>query len=63
MEEHRISKDQKFNAAKELVSSYLRGEGGKNVTPEQIGPLFMQVFKSVDETLPDPEKRRVGLGV
>jgi hypothetical protein len=63
MEEHRISKDQKFQAARELVASYLRGEGGKNVSPDQIGPLFMQVFKSVDETLPEPEKRRIGLGI
>jgi len=63
MEEHRVTKDQKFSAARELVSNYLRGEGAKNVTPDQIGPLFTQVFNSIDEALPDPEKRRVGLGL
>jgi|GEM_PF-1648567 len=63
MEEHRVTKDQKFSAAKELVSNYLRGEGAKNVAPDQIGTLFTQVFKSIDDALPDPEKRRVGLGL
>jgi hypothetical protein len=63
MDDHRITKDQKFHVAKELVASYLRGEGGKNVSPDQIGPLFKQVFKSVDDTLPEPEKRQIGLGL
>lgn len=58
----RISKEQKLSAAKDIVASYLKGEGGKNVAPDQIGPLFSQVFNAIDQTLPDAEKRRVGLG-
>ncbi|WP_373531305.1 hypothetical protein [Vampirovibrio sp.] len=60
--EDRVSKEQKLFAAKDIVASYLKGEGGKNVSPEQIGQIFSQVFNTIDETLPDPEKRRVGLG-
>jgi hypothetical protein len=58
----RISKEVKLAAAKDLVSSYLRGEGGKSVAPNQIGEIFKQVFTTIDETFPDPEKRRIGLG-
>jgi hypothetical protein len=57
-----VSKEQKLFAAKDIVASYLKGEGGKNVSPEQIGQIFSQVFNTIDETIPDPEKRRVGLG-
>jgi hypothetical protein len=60
--EDRVSKEQKLFAAKDIVASYLKGEGGKNVSPEQIGQIFSQVFNTIDETIPDPEKRRVGLG-
>jgi len=59
----RISKESKFVAAREIVASYLRGEGGKNVQPDQIGPLFSQVFIAIDQVVADPEKRRIGLGV
>lgn len=59
----RVSKEQKLMAAKDIVSSYLKGEGGKHVQPDQIGHIFQQVFSSIDQTLPDPEKRRVGLGL
>jgi hypothetical protein len=59
----RISKETKLSAARDLVASYLRGEGGKNVAPNQIGEVFKQVYTSIDQTFPDPEKRRVGLGL
>ena len=61
--EDRIPKEQKLLAAKDIVASYLRGEGGKNVSPDQIGTIFTQVYNSIDQVIPDPEKRRVGLGV
>lgn len=61
--EERISKEMKLLAAKDIVSSYLRGEGGRNIQPDQIGNLLSQVYSSVDQLVPDPEKRRVGLGV
>jgi pyruvate/2-oxoacid:ferredoxin oxidoreductase alpha subunit len=61
--EERISKEIKLSAAKDLVASYLRGEGGKNVTPEQIGEVFKQVYNAIDQTFPDGEKRRIGLGI
>lgn len=61
--EDRISKETKLSAAKDLVANYLRGEGGKNVAPEQIGEIFRQVYSSIDQTFPDAEKRRVGLGL
>lgn len=61
--EDRVSKEVKLAVAKDIVSSYLRGEGGKSVSPDQIGAIFQQVFKTVDQTVPDPEKRRVGLGL
>ncbi|WP_303673786.1 hypothetical protein [Vampirovibrio chlorellavorus] len=60
--EDRVSKEQKLFAAKDIVASYLKGEGGKHVSPEQIGHVFSQVFNAIDQTIPDPEKRRVGLG-
>ncbi|MCE3235263.1 MAG: hypothetical protein K0Q50_1443 [Vampirovibrio sp.] len=63
MDENRITKEQKLLAAKDLVASYLKGEGGKQVSPDQIGQVFTQVFKSIDEAFPDPEKRKVGLGL
>ena len=61
--EDRISKEQKLLAAKDIVASYVRGEGGRNVAPEQLGSLFSQVFSSIDAAIPDPEKRRIGLGI
>jgi hypothetical protein len=63
MDDQRISKEQKLQVAKDIVSSYLRGDGGKNVTPDQLGPLFNQVFQSIDSAMPEPEKRRIGLGL
>lgn len=59
----RVTKEQKLMAAKDIVASYLKGEGGKNIAPDQIGQIFTQVYNSVDQAIPDPEKRRVGLGV
>jgi len=61
--EDRVSKEQKLFVAKDLVASYLRGEGGRNVSPEQIGEIFGQVYNSIDQLVPDPEKRRIGLGL
>ncbi|HEY9744791.1 MAG TPA: hypothetical protein V6C99_01085 [Oculatellaceae cyanobacterium] len=61
--EERVSKETKLAVAKDLVASYLRGEGGKNVDPSQIGDIFSQVYKKIDETFPDTEKRRIGLGL
>lgn len=62
MDNH-VTREQKLMIAKDIVSSYLRGDGGKNVAPDQLGPLFAQVFGSIDEAIPDPEKRRIGLGL
>jgi hypothetical protein len=61
--EDRVSKEMKLVAARDIVASYLRGEGGKSVQPDQIGQVFGQVFNSIDQAIPDPEKRRVGLGL
>ncbi|HEY9685573.1 MAG TPA: hypothetical protein V6C52_01210, partial [Coleofasciculaceae cyanobacterium] len=61
--EERISKEIKLLAAKDIVSSYLRGEGGRSIQADQIGQLLHQVYNSVEQLVPDPEKRRVGLGV
>lgn len=61
--EDRVSKEQKLSAAKDIVASYLKGEGAKNVAPEQIGKIFTEVYKTIDAALPDPEQRRVGLGL
>lgn len=61
--EDRVSKEQKLSAAKDIVASYLKGEGAKNVAPEQIGKIFTEVYNTIDAVLPDPEKRRVGLGL
>lgn len=58
----RVSKEQKLYAAKDIVASYLKGEGGKSVAPDQIGHIFSQVYNTIDQTIPDPEKRKVGLG-
>lgn len=59
--EDRVSKEQKLFAAKDIVASYLKGEGGKHVPVDQIGHVFNQVFNAIDQAIPDPEKRRVGL--
>ena len=61
--EDRISKEQKLAAAKDIVASYLKGEGAKNVAPDQIGKVFTDVFNTIDTVIPDPEKRKVGLGL
>ena len=62
MSDDRISKETKIHVARELVASYLRGEGGKNVSPDQLGGLFKQVYDSIDQTFPEPQKRQIGLG-
>lgn len=60
--EDRVSKETKIHVAKDLVANYVRGEGGKNVNPDDLGSLFKKVYQSLEETFPEPEKRKVGLG-
>ena len=34
-----------------------------STSTEELGQLFNQVYHAVDQAIPDPEKRRVGLGI
>lgn len=61
--EDKVSKEQKLFAAKDIVASFLKGEGAKNISPDQIGKIFTDVYNTIDTVIPDPEKRRVGLGL
>ncbi|MEB3287665.1 MAG: hypothetical protein VKJ04_09195 [Vampirovibrionales bacterium] len=58
----RVSKEMKLAIAKELVSSFVRGEAGKHIKPEQLGEVFKTVYQSLDDAFPEPEQRRIGLG-
>ena len=59
----RISKELKLLTAKDIVSSYVRGEGGGKVSPEQLGDLVIKVYNALEAGLPEPEDRKVGLGL
>ncbi len=56
-----ITRETKVSIASKLVASYVEGEGGKSVQPNQLAGLFLDVYKSIDEAFPEPEKRKVGL--
>ncbi|MGE0199651.1 MAG: hypothetical protein AB7P76_01645 [Candidatus Melainabacteria bacterium] len=57
-----FSNETKLMVARELVASYVRGEAGKGVKPEDLGSLLKQVYNDIDKAFPKQEKRQVGLG-
>lgn len=61
MREEQITRETKIKVASSLVASYVQGDGGKAVQPNQLAGLFLDVYKSLDEAFPEPEKRTVGL--
>jgi hypothetical protein len=63
MMEDKVSKEQKLSAAKDIVASFLKGDGGKHVSANEIGKIFTDVYNTIDAVIPDPEQRRVGLGL
>lgn len=58
-----VSRESKLMVTKDIVANYVRGEGGKELTPDQLCDLVGKVYKKVDELAPEPEGRKVGLGV
>lgn len=57
--EDRIPKDMKLSAAKDIVASYVRNN---QLKPAEVADLFKQIYRTIDETIPDPQKRSIGLG-
>lgn len=67
--EDRVSKEAKLNAAKEIVTAYIKsavvkeGENQRSpLTAGDICSLFKDVYGTIEETLPS-HPRKVGLGV
>ena len=60
--EERVSRETKLAIARELVSSYVKGNAA-DVRPEQLGDLFLNVYKQINEAFPEPSDRKIGLGV
>jgi hypothetical protein len=69
MMEERVSKEMKLSAAKEIVAAYIKAthkngdEERPALSPEEVCSFFKQVYTTIDETIPSPESRRVGLGL
>ena len=58
-----VSRESKLMVTKDIVSNYVRGEGGKSLSPDELCDLVGKVYKTVDDLAPEPEGRRVGLGM
>jgi hypothetical protein len=63
--EEKVSKEVKLAVARDIVSSYVRGVGasGNQVSPHQVCEMLKAVYETVETLCPEPERRRVGLGV
>ena len=66
--EDRVSREAKLTAAKEIVNTYIKSAVVKKgedqyleLSAEEICKIFVQVFNTIDETLPNTQ-RKVGLG-
>jgi hypothetical protein len=60
----RITREAKLNATKDIIANYVKvaNEHHQPLSPDQVCEFFSKLYRTIDETVPDPEKRRVGLG-
>ncbi len=58
--DQRVSKESKLDAAKAIVASYAKNSN-TSLSPDELCDVFKKVFATIDETLPAPDKGRVGL--
>jgi hypothetical protein len=68
MEDH-VSREAKLNAAKDIVTTYIKsavlkeGESQKlSMSTEEVCALFRKVYDTIEDTVPNAP-RKVGLGV
>ena len=57
-----VSRETKLNAAKDIVGNFIRGDYGKGLSADDVCKLIGKVYNAIEETVPDPEKRKIGLG-
>ncbi len=67
--EDRVSREVKLNAAKDIVTNYIRSAVVKNgenqkleLSVDEVCKLFTRVYETIDEAVPNVP-RKVGLGV
>lgn len=59
--EERVPREAKLNAAKDIVASYVRSEKGAALSPDEVCEMLRKVYGTVDDLVPDPDGRRIGL--
>lgn len=59
--EDRVSKEAKLSATKDIVASFIKGDDNK-LTEDDLCALIKKVYSTIEEVVPEPEKRKVGLG-
>ncbi len=67
--EDRVSPEAKLNAAKEIVTAYIKSAVVKNgenqkleMSSDEVCEMFKKVFETIDESVPNVS-RKVGLGI
>jgi len=59
--EDRVTKETKLNVTKDIVASYIKGDNNK-ISPDELCGLIKKVFSAIEDVVPEPERRKVGLG-
>jgi len=62
----KVAKDIKLNVAKDIVNAYVSSynkENEKKLSVEEVCEAFKQIYKTVDQTVPDQTDRKIGLGL
>lgn len=61
--EERVPAESKLNATAQIVAAYLKsGENSNRPSQDEVCNLVKAVYHTIEETLPQPPERRVGLG-
>ena len=56
-----VHRETKLLATKAIVSNYARNEKN-SLSADELCDLIKKVYGAIEETVPEPEKRKVGLG-
>ncbi len=59
--EDRVSKESKLGATKDIVASYIKSDDNK-LSEDDLCKLIKKVYSTIEEIVPEPEKRKIGLG-
>lgn len=62
----KVAKDIKLNVAKDITNAYVSSynkENEKKLSPDEVCDAFKKFYKAVEEVVPEPGDRKIGLGL